>query len=399
MSNIKIVLGALIGLLVGWTGYTLYAYFFDTIPPVVILSGIEEGGVYAGDVQCLLSGSDEYKVADVSIWIDQKPLVLHHVINKREFEYVFSIATKALTDGKHALKITVQDASFTKNSSTKEYQFMVDNLPLKAVFVVPDALYKVFQGRTLHVQFQANKLLKEAYIETLSQRYPCVQESENSTVYECFVPISSDENPSEHLFTMYAVDSVGNVFPLTSKFQVVLYPFKKQFIPARDKAKQEEIGLSEKQFIEDVARISRESSTKKKWQSVFYVPCEMTGISTAFGTLRTSQERGRYRHDAIDLLGAPKSIIWASQDGVIVLKERYIHCGKCIGIDHGCGVITLYFHLDDFEPNIKVGDVIKKGKPLGTLGMTGYATGYHLHWELRVRNVPVDPMQWTTYEF
>lgn len=399
MSNVKLALGVAVGLFIGWIGYTSYCYFFDMTPPGVVLHGIEDGGYYAGDVQCVLSGSDEYKVANVSIWVDQKPLVLYHVINKQEFEYVFSIATKVLTDGKHTLKIVVQDASFGKHSTTKEFQFIVDNLPLKAAFVIPTTVYKVFQGRTLHVQFQANKLLKEAHIETLSQRYPCVQESDNSTVYECFVPIKSDENPSEHLFTVHAIDFVGADFPLTNKFQVVLYPFKKQFIPARDKSKQEQIGLSEQQFAADIERVTRESTLKKKWQSVFYVPCEMTGISTAYGTLRTSQERGKYRHDAIDLLGAPKSIIWASQDGVVVIKERYVHAGNTVVIDHGCGIVTIYFHLDDFAPNLKVGDFIRKGQPLGTLGMTGYATGYHLHWELRVNQVAVDPMQWTTYEF
>ena len=82
----------------------------------------------------------------------------------------------------------------------------------------------------------------------------------------------------------------------------------------------------------------------------------------------------------------------------MVIKDRYIHSGNTVVLDHGFGVLTMYFHLDSFA-DIKIGDVVRKGKPLGLLGMTGYATGYHLHWELRVNNVPVDPMQWTTYNF
>jgi len=42
---------------------------------------------------------------------------------------------------------------------------------------------------------------------------------------------------------------------------------------------------------------------------------------------------------------------------------------------------------------------LKKGKPIGTVGKTGYASGYHLHWEIRVDNVAVDPMQWTKHNF
>ena len=48
---------------------------------------------------------------------------------------------------------------------------------------------------------------------------------------------------------------------------------------------------------------------------------------------------------------------------------------------------------------IKVGDMINQGNPIGTLGETGYASGYHLHWELRVNNIPVDPMQWINPTF
>lgn len=398
MSQAKIVALFIVGLVATWTGYTLYSYFFDLSYPVVCLQGVEHSAAYAGDVPCTLSGSDGYKVANVSIWIDQKPLVSHYVINKKNFEYTFPIATKALNDGKHTLKIAIEDGSYRKNTTVEELEFVVDNVPLRAAFITAETTYKVFQGRTLHIQFQSNKVLNKAFIETLSQHYPCVQEGENSLVYECFIPIRSDENPSEHLFALHAIDDVGTTVTLTGKFQVVMYPFKKQLINARDKSKQVEIGLSEQQFEADMARVTRESSPKKKWNSAFFVPCEMTGITTAYGTLRTSQERGKYRHDALDLSAAPKSIVWASQDGVVVIKERYVHAGNTVVLDHGCGVITMYFHLDNFA-DIKVGDTVKKGKPVGTLGMTGYATGYHLHWELRVNNIPVEPMQWTTYDF
>ncbi len=39
--------------------------------------------------------------------------------------------------------------------------------------------------------------------------------------------------------------------------------------------------------------------------------------------------------------------------------------------------------------------MVKKGNPIGKLGKTGYATGYHLHWELRVQGIAVDPLEWT----
>ena len=61
-------------------------------------------------------------------------------------------------------------------------------------------------------------------------------------------------------------------------------------------------------------------------------------------------------------------------------------------------ILSLFFHLDSFGNNA-IGDKIKKGNPLGTLGMTGYASGYHLHWEMRIMMIPIDPMQWTKHDF
>ena len=88
------------------------------------------------------------------------------------------------------------------------------------------------------------------------------------------------------------------------------------------------------------------------------------------------------------------SVIWASNSGVIVLKDRFTHSGNTIVIDHGCGIVSMYFHLHDFA-DVQVGQKVKKGNPLGRMGMTGFANGQHLHWEIRVNNVAVDPMQWT----
>ena len=94
----------------------------------------------------------------------------------------------------------------------------------------------------------------------------------------------------------------------------------------------------------------------------------------------------------------PKSVVWATQNGVVVHKGRYASSGNTVVVDHGWGLLSLFFHLEDIA-DIKVGTKVAKGNPLGTIGKTGYATGYHLHWEMRINNIPVDPMQWTKQNF
>lgn len=387
-------------IVLGLLGYRTYYYFFDETVPVICVSGIEENGYYAGDIQCGIEVSDGYKVKDVSVFLDGKPLINHFPINKQHDEHVFPIATKALAQGKHHIKICAQDSSFKCNTAESELTFFVDNQPLQAAFVKPNADFKVFQGRVLHMQFQVNKEIAKAVIKTLSKEYPCIPESNHSLIYECFVPVSTEETPNEYLFTIEITDRVGNTLTLENKFHVVMYPFKQQRLALKKEKLDEE---NEKWpaaaiFEEKIAELTQKSPAQKLWSGAFYVPIDSRGISTDFGTMRTTPDRGKYAHNALDLLGAPKSVVWASQDGIIVLKDRFAHSGNTVVIDHGCGILSMYFHLDTMPP-FNVGDPIKKGRPVGTLGMTGYASGYHLHWELRVNNIAVDPLQWTQHNF
>ena len=380
--------------------YWGYRYFATNTPPTIDLSDLLPDGVYAGDKECLLSVRGSYRIKNISLFLDGKRLGTPFKVNSTHFERVMPILSKVISNGKHTLKIEAEDASYHRNKAIKEIDFTIDNTPLQAAFTHADAEYKVFQGRTLHVQFQANKLVKSATIKVLSRQYPCVPEMPKSNIYECFVPIDSEEAPNEYLFTIEIEDFVGNTSSLDNKFHVVLYPFKKTNLTiAKEKLqKEKELGKPVQALEDELKELAQKSPAEKLWRGTFYTPCDATGIASDFGTIRTTQDRGKYAHNAVDLIARPKSVVWAAQDGIVVLKDRFEHSGLTVGIDHGCGVITLYYHLDSFAP-VEVGQKVKKGTPVGTLGMTGYATGYHLHWEMRIFNVQVDPMQWTKHDF
>lgn len=242
--------------------------------------------------------------------------------------------------------------------------------------------------------------MKEANIAALSQNYCCFPESKNSSVYEAFIPITCEENPNEYLFSVDVMDRVGNKVRLDNKFQVVLFPFKKHSLQvSNEKVKEEEEqGKDTKLFEERFEELTQNSPQEKLWKGPFCTPIEVQRVSTEFGTVRTTQHKGRYAHKALDILNLPKSVVWAPQDGVVVMKDRYAYSGNTIIIDHGLGVLSMLCHLDNFA-TIEVGDKIAKGNPIGTIGKTGYASGYHLHWEMRLDNVAIDPMQWTNPVF
>ena len=377
-----------------WKGYH---YFFDKNNPEITIIGIENNGYYKGDLACIIEGKDTYKVQSMKIMLDGKLFSSsYHKINKSKFQYPIKFAL--LNDGAHTLSIELEKSSYKERKSVKEIVFFIDNKPLLADFTKNE--YKVFQGRTLHLQFHVNKPIAKAEISVLSHTYTCIQENDASSIYECFIPVPWDTQSNEYPFFIIIQDLTGNELRLDSKLQVIPFPFLKQSIHVDSKkiATEAEIGMKHQELEKALDELTKKSPAKKLWHGLFYVPLELKKITTEYGTMRVTQDRGIRSHTALDLVGRPKGGIWASQDGIIVLKERYALSGNTIVIDHGYGILSLYYHLDSFA-SVSVGDSIKKGLPIGTEGMTGYANGYHLHWEIRVNNIPVDPMQWTKNDF
>ena len=174
-------------------------------------------------------------------------------------------------------------------------------MPLQAAFVRSEADYKVFQGRTLHLQFQANKEIKEAKVKALSHSFDCFPESKNSSIYECFIPVSCEEAPNEYLLTIDMMDKVGNALNLESKFQVVLFPFKKQTlqVSAEKVAEEKALGLDSAKLEVVVDDLIKQSPHEKLWRGPFCAPIDVARVTCDFGTIRTTQEKGRYMHKGL----------------------------------------------------------------------------------------------------
>jgi murein DD-endopeptidase MepM/ murein hydrolase activator NlpD len=68
--------------------------------------------------------------------------------------------------------------------------------------------------------------------------------------------------------------------------------------------------------------------------------------------------------------------------------------GGTVGIDHGQGLASYYLHLSRFKA--KEGERVRKGDIVGYVGATGFATGPHLHWQMTVNGVPVNPHEWVS---
>ena len=99
-------------------------------------------------------------------------------------------------------------------------------------------------------------------------------------------------------------------------------------------------------------------------------------------------------HKGIDVGGAKKGdpFIAVADGKVIRAKDRGDGYGKCVMIDHGNGLSTLYAHGSEFF--VKEGEYVKAGTKVLAVGDSGLSTGVHAHFEVRVNSVPVDPMNY-----
>ncbi len=386
--------------LIVWCGWGVYGYFFEVDAPQIFLSGLDEFGYYCSDTHCTLTGNERQKISYVSVWLDDKQLSNNYKVGRRKFAHDITIDTTQVSDGKHVLKVEATGSTYKKQKVAIVREFYVDNIALQAAFIRPESEQKVLQGRTLHVQFQVNKPVQQAVVKVGSNIYSAVLESPNSRIMEAFVPVLCEDKPGDVGYVVEIVDRVGNQIILDGHYQVLAAQFKTQSLKVDSKKIEfeREVSRSQSDLNQELDLLAQKSPKEKLWKGKFYLPLESTGVATEFGVQRVTAEKGRYDHKALDLLAMPRSVVWAPQDGVVIIKDRYADSGNTVVIDHGLGIFTLLFHLEDFA-NINIGDKIRRGNPVGRMGKTGYASGYHLHWEMRINGIQVDPEQWTRDNF
>jgi len=135
---------------------------------------------------------------------------------------------------------------------------------------------------------------------------------------------------------------------------------------------------------------------RKLWRGAWQRPGG-TATTSSFGA-RRSYNGGPVTdyHGGQDFQAEAGAPVAAPASGVVALAEPLKVRGNSVWIDHGLGVYSGYFHLSEIA--VKVGQRVKPGDLLGRVGSTGLSTGPHIHWEVRVRGIAVDPLEWTERE-
>ena len=150
------------------------------------------------------------------------------------------------------------------------------------------------------------------------------------------------------------------------------------------------VQAEQNRLIEVWSRIS----PRPLWKGLFRMPLATHVVTSQFGTRRSYNEGPVSGfHGGVDFSGETGTPIYAPAAGRVVLAEQLMVRGGSVLIDHGLGVYSGYWHQSKLA--VEVGQWVEAGQLIGYVGDTGLVSGSHLHWELRVGGIAVDPMQWT----
>lgn len=136
-------------------------------------------------------------------------------------------------------------------------------------------------------------------------------------------------------------------------------------------------------------------SDAQGWRQQFIWPVRGR-ISGLFGSQRVYRgEPGSYHSGTDVATGESGTPFVAPADGVVILaaEQPFTLEGRLLMIDHGNGLNSAFLHCSDIM--VKTGDHVRQGQPIGRIGMTGRATGPHLHWSMKWGEARLDPMLFT----
>jgi murein DD-endopeptidase MepM/ murein hydrolase activator NlpD len=205
-------------------------------------------------------------------------------------------------------------------------------------------------------------------------------------VWYAVVGLALDTKPGAHELRVQLGSETG-----LQEFMVNKKVYPVQRITLKDRSKVE---LSPA----DLARAEREIATikelKRHWRAAqdtdlgFMLPAEGE-LGGRFGVHRYFNGEPRAPHAGLDVAVKSGTPIKSSAQGQVLATGDFFFNGKTVFVDHGNGLITMYCHLDQID--VQTGETVSKGQQLGLSGMTGRASGPHLHWSVVLNGAMVDP--------
>ena len=131
-------------------------------------------------------------------------------------------------------------------------------------------------------------------------------------------------------------------------------------------------------------------TVSRRFHTSLKMPAPTQGIkSSEFGVKRFINNQPRNRHTGLDLAAPIGTEIISPLSGKVILVGNFYYRGKTVFLDHGGGMISTYSHMSKVA--VQQGQSLEKGDLIGAVGQSGRVTGPHLHWQIILSGIPVDP--------
>ncbi|MDL2324585.1 M23 family metallopeptidase [Ruminococcaceae bacterium OttesenSCG-928-A16] len=205
---------------------------------------------------------------------------------------------------------------------------------------------------------------------------------------KAFIPIAHNREPGDYTATVRVGETVWEV-----PFTVVAAEFTRQDLtidtsnPVIGEANS---AAAYQQYRDKIYPMFETADPETYWEGAFLKPAE-GNLSTEYGLRRyTNGATTPTRHVGIDIAAAENAPVKAPANGRVVLAEYLLNTGNTLVIEHGAGLKSYFFHMN--ELSVTTGSMVAKGDEVGLVGSTGYSTGPHLHYEVRIGNQSISPM-------
>jgi murein DD-endopeptidase MepM/ murein hydrolase activator NlpD len=255
------------------------------------------------------------------------------------------------------------------------------------VEVLPDT---VQQGETFTVSLQNGEHASDVSTDFAGVRYPMLWTGD---IWWAVIGVAVDFMAGQHQIQVIE-DGVVNL-PIVV-LTVVEAAFPEEFIqlaPEQAQLLTDPVAIEEERQL--LASIYAVVTPAILWSGPFVLPAAGE-IGDTFGMRRSFDGGSFSHHTGVDILAGEGASVVAANSGRVAYAGNLHLRGGSVIIDHGAGVFSGYHHL--LQTQVTEGQDVAQGEVVGAVGGTGLTTGPHLHWEIIVHGVRVDPLHWTEAE-
>ncbi len=253
--------------------------------------------------------------------------------------------------------------------------------------ITPD---KIYQGDLAWIIIRPADYLQSVSYKWANHIIKSTHETKTNS-FIGFLPVDLKEHPGNKILKIIVQYTDGSKTTETLYFTVIRkkFPLQKLTLPKSivDLSKEDEARDEHEQAL--IRSIYNNAAHDKLWDTTFIKPIKGP-IGTPFGVRRLINNIPKQSHSGVDIKAPRGAPVGATSHGLVVYTGNHFFSGKSVCIDHGTGIISMYFHLSKIL--VKKGQMVKRGQTIGLIGSTGRATGPHLHWGIRISGQRIDPM-------